>query len=104
MPSHLKKAENHLLKRKCVSCGYDGALLRNGQADRCARCGCDLRERPARSYAEMEGLIGQPMTLDAPLARQLREERLVNRWVLFLFLVMLGTVAFVYLTTQALTT
>lgn len=70
-----------------MACGYDGALLRNGEAERCPRCACDLISRPPRSYAEMEGLIGQPIrvsnTTDAgtpPDARQ------IERWLLFAFL------------------
>ncbi len=93
--------DRRLLVRQCVACGYDGALLRGGQAQRCARCGCDLRHRPARSYAEMEGLLGQPMTIDSPLSQQHREERLIHRWLAFLFCAALWFVALVYLTTHA---
>lgn len=85
--------DDRLLKRRCVECGYDGALLRGGDAQRCARCGCDLRTRPARSYAEMEGLLGVPMTLDLQLTGgSLTGEwngNLLHRWlaILFLFLI-----------------
>ena len=100
--SHLRTADSPLLKRKCVACGYDGALLRNGHADRCARCGIDLRHRPARSYAEMEGLLGQPEQIDAPGRQQAREERLIHRWLTFLFFVLLGFIAAAYLTLETL--
>ncbi len=87
-------------------CGYDGVLLRGGAAERCARCGCNLIERPARSYAEMEGLLGQPMTLHAPLADHdiaelPSEERLIHRWLAFLFITMIGFIALLYLTAAA---
>ena len=66
MVSKVQTINRRLFTRRCLACGYDGALLQDGQAPRCARCGCDLRRRPARSYAEMEGLVGKPLTLDAP--------------------------------------
>ncbi len=88
-----------LLRRQCVACGYDGALLRNGHAPRCARCGCDLRQRPARSYVEMEGLLGgcrparpSPRRADPP-----PEARMIHRWFAFLFLAMLGLVMIILL-------
>jgi hypothetical protein len=83
--SKVQTFDRRLLTRRCLSCGYDGALLRGGLADHCARCGCDLRLRPARSYAEMEGLLGQPLTIDAPQQRPGRDERLVQKWLTFLF-------------------
>ncbi|MCZ6835596.1 MAG: hypothetical protein O7G85_07465 [Planctomycetota bacterium] len=88
--------------RRCVACGYDGALLRGGMAERCARCGCDLSKRPARSYAEMEGLIGQPLTIDSPMTKPRKQERLINRWLAFLFFMLLGAVAFIYLAAATL--
>lgn len=87
MVGKIKSLDRRLLTRRCVRCGYDGTLLRGGQAPRCARCGCDLRERPARSYAEMEGLLGQPVTIDVPmLPRHTSEESLIHRWLAFTFL------------------
>ena len=56
MLSRTRTLDQRLMRRRCVACGYDGSLLRNGFATRCAKCGCDLRKRPARSYVEMEGL------------------------------------------------
>ena len=87
-----------LLVRQCLACGYDGKLLRNGLAPRCARCGCDLKKRPARSYAEMEGLISQPINLDSPLNSAPQERRFVNRWVVFLFFATICIIALIQLT------
>ena len=103
MLSRLRSLDARLLKRQCVECGYDGALLRGGMAARCARCGCDLRKRPARSYAEMEGLLGQPYVRDARLAASddahtgRVAERLISRWLAFLFGGMLLLIAIAYL-------
>lgn len=86
-----------LYVRRCVVCGYDGAMLRGGLAQRCARCGCDLRRRPARSYAEMEGLIGQPITLESPVLDGFRPRAMLCRWLAFLVIILLGFVAMAYL-------
>ncbi len=94
-----KTVDPRLMVRRCVACGYDGALLRGGHAEVCARCGCNLVKRPARSYAEMEGLAGQPMMLDEPLTSPRREARLIHRWLVFLFLTALGFIALLYLAT-----
>ena len=102
MLSRIRTLDRRLLTRRCVACGYDGALLRGGQAARCARCGCDLRRRPARSYAEMEGLLGQPVTIDAPLGPHGGEERVIHRWLAFLFIVAVGMLAMVCLVSAAL--
>ena len=102
MVGKVQTLNRRLFVRRCVACGYDGALLRGGMAERCARCGCDLRKRPARSYAEMEGLIGHPLTIDAPLSQPRKQERLVHRWLAFLFFAMLGLVAFIYLAAAAM--
>lgn len=102
MVGKVRTVNPDLFVRRCVACGYDGALLKGGQAERCARCGCDLRLRPARSYAEMEGLIGQPVTLDSPYLPERREQRLIQRWLAFLFFVMLGLLLMVYLFAAAI--
>jgi hypothetical protein len=102
MLGDLKTINYRLLTRRCVGCGYDGALLRGGQAQRCARCGCDLRKRPARSYAEMEGLLGQPMTIEASIGNSRYPERLIHRWLAFLFMLIMGIVALAYLCNEAL--
>jgi hypothetical protein len=102
MTARTQTINHDLFVRRCVACGYDGALLRGGQAQRCARCGCDLRRRPARSYAEMEGLIGQPVTLEKPWRPGGREQRLIQRWLAFMFLVMCGLLVLVYLFAAAM--
>ncbi|MHC5023490.1 MAG: hypothetical protein ACYTGG_06205 [Planctomycetota bacterium] len=101
MIGRIRTLDRRLLTRRCVACGYDGALLRGGQAPQCARCGCDLRRRPARSYAEMEGLLGQPVTIDAPLRGGRREERIINRWLAFLFIVAVGMMTLAFLVSAA---
>jgi hypothetical protein len=95
--------------QRCVACGYDGALLRQGRAPRCAQCGCDLRERPARSYAEMEGLVGRPLILGPSYvpARRLDDgarsmQRAIQRWIAFLFFVLVGLTLLVGLIAAAL--
>ena len=73
----------HLTPR-CLDCG--AACHRPGPQDRCPGCGSDLRERPARSYAEMEGLVEvtpAPMRQDA--LREWRETQVLERWLLMAF-------------------
>ena len=100
MVTRTQTLDQRLLRRRCLACGYDGALLHDGLASHCARCGCDLRRRPARSYVEMEGLPGgpdrKPKSLDPAV-----EARLVHRWVAFVFLVMSGLVTVIYLWSAA---
>ncbi len=101
MMGKTKVLEARLRRRQCVACGYDGAMLRGGAAARCARCGCDLRRRPARSYMEMEGfrditLPRQPWPKDDPV-----EARMLARWIAFLFVAMMGMVTLIYLSAAA---
>jgi predicted RNA-binding Zn-ribbon protein involved in translation (DUF1610 family) len=45
--------------RTCLRCGYCGPELQSDRGERtfaCPACGEDLYARPARSYAELEGL------------------------------------------------
>jgi len=78
---------------RCVRCGYDGALLKEGRAPRCPRCGCDLRKRPALSYAQMEGFTAACST---GLGRaSSTEARLIERWLA------IGLVALVVIITAA---
>ncbi len=93
--------DRRLLQRRCVACGYDGALLRGGHAARCARCGCDLGVRPARSYADMEGLLGHTTNLDGAMMTPDREERLVHRWLAFFFFSVVLIILLGYLTASA---
>ena len=98
--TQIQTLDQRLCRRRCVACGYDGALLRNGFAPRCARCGCDLRKRPARSYIEMEALparavrrVHQPEPVLQP--------RMAHRWSFFLLLMLGGLVVVVYLAVRA---
>ncbi|UCD76702.1 MAG: hypothetical protein JSV91_07200 [Phycisphaerales bacterium] len=100
----MKTLDHTMFVRRCVACGYDGALLQGGRAARCARCGCDLRERPARSYAEMEGFIGQPVILDSPREHPVPQEKLIHRWLAFLFFALLMLIGIAYLSSAALPT
>jgi hypothetical protein len=101
MLSKTRTLDDRLLRRRCVACGYDGALLRNGFAARCARCGCDLRERPARSYVEMEGLPGARPGGMRPTGFD-RQPNVVSRWCAFLFLAMMVLVAIIALSSATL--
>ncbi len=96
------RTSEHLLTRRCVACGYDGALLRGGFAERCARCGCDLRKRPARSYAEMEGLRCHRAPSIDPSGADVADSRLRRRWLALSIVAMLGLVAILYLASAAL--
>ncbi len=49
----------------------------------------------------MEGLIGQPLTIDAPMSQPRRQERLVQRWLAFLFFAMIAVMAIVFLASAA---
>ncbi len=97
--SRTQTLDQRLLRRLCVACGYDGSLLRNGLASRCARCGCDLRKRPARSYVEMEGLGGIPRRTRPP--DSWLEPRITQRWIAFMLMAMFGLVMLIYLSTAA---
>jgi hypothetical protein len=101
MVGKVRTINRDLFVRRCVGCGYDGALLHAGRAERCARCGCDLRLRPARSYAEMEGILGQPLRLDTDAAPR-AEHRLIQNWLVFLFLSMFGLMMTAYLAAAAM--
>jgi hypothetical protein len=104
-----------LLARRCVRCGYDGVTPRGIvlletfttsveiMPECCPSCGCDFGERPPRSYAEMEGLLGRPFAadFDASCRTQRDESSLIQRWLAFLFIIMLMFVAMVYLTAEA---
>jgi hypothetical protein len=102
MLSRTRTVDSRLLQPQCVVCGYDGALLRGGRAARCARCGCDLRRRPARSYAEMEGLTGA-RSPSGPRAVLFRDdgERIARRWLLVLLGALSVLLVAVYLSAAA---
>lgn len=103
---------SHLFIRRCVCCGFETRVLDDVAA--CVRCGCDLVERPPRSYAEMEGLIdaapsqghASPRWLDIPQPAALTGEseagRTLKRWMLFLLLSMLLLITIAALAAAAL--
>ena len=95
MLGKLKQVPSQLLIRRCLSCGYDGGLLGTSATQRCPRCGCDFSKRPARSYAEMEGLVSTPLSAAKPIIWPRNEVRLAHRWLAFMFLwaVLLGAIA-----------
>ncbi len=103
MISNVRTVERRLLTRCCVSCGYDGHEVSRRDAGHCPQCGCDLAKRPARSYAEMEGLLGTPTltqsrrVVEIELQQDDRNERVVYRWLAFLFISMIGLLAIAYL-------
>jgi hypothetical protein len=113
MLGNLRTVDRWLLTRRCVRCGYDGAMLNRRPEPRasaihvmprCPRCGCDLTQRPPRSYAEMEGLLGMPAEAEDDeeiVEQQQRGERLVHRWLAVLFIAMLGLLAIAYLSAAA---
>lgn len=60
--------------------------MAGAEPDACAGCGCDLAERPARSYAEMEGLVEAAVETALPdpfLAW--RRALTLERWLLTVF-------------------
>ncbi|MCE2874235.1 MAG: hypothetical protein LW625_01150 [Planctomycetaceae bacterium] len=73
----------HLVPR-CVACGQEVAASR--AMDVCAGCGCDLADRPARSYAEMEGLVEAvaEAALQDPFVSW-RRSLTLERWLLTVF-------------------
>ena len=102
MSGNLQTLDRRLLARRCVACGYDGDLLRGGHASQCARCGCNLRDRPARSYAEMEGLLGQTETVEPTPDGEPAERSLNHRWITFVCVFVLFMLVLVYLSLSAL--
>ncbi|TVQ54448.1 MAG: hypothetical protein EA377_05430 [Phycisphaerales bacterium] len=102
MIEKVKTLDLRLLKKRCVACGYDGSLLRDGRIDQCPCCGCDLHERPPRSYAEMEGLQREPVSGHSPFVDPEHQERVIHRWLAFLFLSMVGLLAIAYLCAAAM--
>jgi len=86
MPGEMRTLSNHLHLRRCVVCGSNDPSLDDVRIERCLCCGCDLRERPARTYAEMEGLPESVLpVLTALPPRPERDRGVMQRWLLFLF-------------------
>ena len=97
MEARVKSLREHLYSRRCMMCGYDGPQVQNHDLDFCIECGTDLRHRPPRSYAEMEGFLGQAVTIDSPLNDPRRRYRLMRHWFAFLMLTLSGVVLIGYL-------
>jgi hypothetical protein len=98
MAAKLQSVKRDIFVRQCLECGYDGELLRDGHAPRCPNCGCDLRQRPARSYAEMEGLAGPA----GPSPMATRYAATVQRWLVFLLVVLVGLILTMHLVDAAI--
>ena len=72
------------LARRCVQCGaaHPSSALRH----ECVHCGCDLVERPPRSYAEMEGLVeAAPLPAGEHGFNEWRRGVVLERWLLMAF-------------------
>lgn len=67
----------------CLGCGYDGAELQRVEDGpyECPHCFQDLYERPAMSYAEMEGLEVVPVRARTVRERVRHEARLFTQWM-----------------------
>ena len=52
----------------------------------------------------MEGFIGQPVTLDSPLDKPVTHEKLIHRWLAFVFFALLMLIGIAYLSTAAIPT
>ena len=49
----------------------------------------------------MEGLLGHPVSLDTPRIRARREQRIIQRWIAFLFLSILALLGLGWLSAAA---
>ena len=114
MLSRLTARRAALGRRRCCACGYagrdaqralDGRRAQRDAVDAdggpfCPQCGCDFAARPPRSYAEMEGLdiAGRSPSRHADV--ETIESRMVERWVGFLFLLILVLAGMVSMVTQ----
>ena len=73
MPREAPALMRRHLRRRCVQCGLSADAIPASQPMECPRCGCDLAERPPRSYAQMEGLDADAPARDTE--RELAEAR-----------------------------
>lgn len=101
------KDRSRLHRRQCVACGYSGRFVDRANQPHCPRCSCDFAARPPKSYAEMEGLDeAEPATHRRHRAgasvEPTREWRLVERWLVFLFLASMVAISLLALTIAAL--
>ena len=88
---------SRLHRRQCVACGYSGLFVDRANQSHCPRCSCDFAVRPPKSYAEMEGLEDPGSRRSLARARAFndppREWRLVERWLVFIFLLSVAAVS-----------
>lgn len=85
--------------RRCLACGYSGRFAQASAHDiqahggHCPRCGCDFTLRPPRSYAEMEGLDTLADPRHSTIDPATLESRMIERWLVFLFAMVVALVA-----------
>jgi len=101
------KDRSRLHRRHCVACGYSGRFVDRTNQPQCPRCACDFAVRPPKSYAEMEGLDEAEPTARrrahaGASSEPTREWRLVERWLVFLFLASMLAISMLALTIAAL--
>jgi len=91
------------LVRRCMMCGYDGPAMRLPHTTHCVLCGCDLAQRPARSYAELEGFIPTASIEPAPpVGLDPQRAKLMQRWVAFIVFAGCALATLIYLAFAAL--
>jgi hypothetical protein len=99
MLSRVTSGRFDVLQRRCLGCGYGGEQVERDAA--CPRCGCDFTIRPPRSYAEMEGFVGDPMPIE-PVDSTASRDRLLGRWALFVAFSLGLLLSLLYLTAEVL--
>lgn len=50
----------------------------------------------------MEGFLGMPITLNSPAEPPISQEKLIHRWIAFLFFALLMLIAIAYLSSVAM--
>lgn len=50
----------------------------------------------------MEGLVGQPLTIDAPVRNQYHQQRLFRRWIVFALFTLTVLVSLIFLAAEVL--
>lgn len=77
-----------------MQCGLAADSIEVLNRDQCPRCGCDLAARPARSYAEMEGLFDLPPNAVAVDGQaRARADAASARWLLVVVAVGIAAIA-----------
>lgn len=91
-----------IMQPRCLACGSAVDHFAVDRESTCSRCGCDFLLRPPRSYAEMEGLIGEPVTIDQVESEPRISDRLIGRWALFVAFSLGLLISLLYLTAEVL--